>query len=251
MREESISHSQLWVRFKSTNSPRLRTRLVETYLPLVKGVAKKISSRLPKTVDPEDLASAGACGLLKAIDNYDPARGTRFEAYCRMRVKGSMLDELRNQDWIPREARNREAELSRTQAGLKETLGRDPSDGELAFALNLTVGELRATILKLTFSNIISLHSEEIENCAGSGHNGRNGMPMVEEEPSEIVQRQEITRLIYGSLAQLEKMIIMLYYHEAMTMKEIGEIIDISESRVCQIITRMLMRLKDKFASEY
>ncbi len=251
MKEESISHSQLWVRFKRTNSPRLRSRLVETYLPLVKGVAKKISSRLPNTVDKDDLASAGVCGLIKAIDNYDPSRGTRFESYCRMRVKGSMLDELRNQDWIPREARNREAELSRTLAGLKETLGRDPSDGELAFALSLSVDELRATILKLTFSNIISLNSEEIENCTRPGNNGRNSMPMVEEEPSEIVQRQEITKLIYGSLTQLEKMIIMLYYHEGMTMKEIGEIIDISESRVCQIITRMLMRLKEKFAAEY
>lgn len=252
MRKETSSNAQIWKIFKKTKSREIRNQLVETYLPLVRGVAKSVSSRLPSTVDPEDLTSAGVCGLLKAIDNYDPKRGTRFESYCRMRVKGSMLDELRNQDWIPREARNREAQLSQTVARLKERLGREPSDAELASALDLSVDNLRSTILKLTFSNIISIDSEDIDRqfCTKRSGSG-DGMPMFEEEPSEIVHRQEITRLIYDCLSQLEKMIIMLYYHEGVTMKEIGEIIDISESRVCQIITRMLLRLKEKFAADY
>ena len=249
MRKAPDPHAQLWESFKRTKSIHLRNKLVETYLPLVRSVAKSVSSRLPSTVDPEDLASAGVCGLLKAIDNYDPRRGTRFETYCRMRVKGSMLDELRNQDWIPREARNREARLRAMAARLRETLGRDPSDAELAAALNLSVDELRTTIIKHTFSNIVSINSEDIDNQIGSRRNA--GLPMFEDEPSDIVHRQEITRLIYGCLTQLEKMTIMLYYHEGMTMKEIGDLIDISESRVCQIITRMLGRLKERFGSDY
>lgn len=249
MKKESSSNSQLWKRFGSTKSRTIRNQLVETYLPIVRGVAKSVSSRLPSTVDPEDLASAGVCGLLKAIDNFDPKRGTRFEAYCRKRIKGSMLDELRNQDWIPREARNKEAHLNETTARLKERLGRDPSDGELAGVLEISVDELRSTILKLTFSNIISIHSEDVDPKILSRRNG-NGLPIFEEEPSEIVQKQEMTRLIYQSLSQLEKMIIMLYYHEGMTLREIGAIIEISESRVCQIIARLLLRLKEKFGAE-
>lgn len=251
MRKAVDSHDELWDSFTRTKSRLLRNRLVETYLPLVKGVARSVSSRLPRTVDPEDLASAGVCGLLKAIDNFDPTRGTRFETYCRMRVKGSMLDELRKQDWIPREARNREARLNAEARRLKEHLGRDPSDGEMAEALDLSVAELRATILRLTFSSIISIHSFEYDGQVCARKRNGNGMPLFEEEPPEIVHRQEITKRIYECLTQLEKMTIMLYYHESMTMKEIGGLINISESRVCQIITRMLMRLKVKFAADY
>jgi RNA polymerase sigma factor for flagellar operon FliA len=241
----------LWVRFKRTKSRALRNQLVEHYLPLVKGVAERVSSRLPKFIDPDDLMSAGIFGLLKAIDNYDPFRGTRFETYCRLRVKGSMLDELRSQDWIPREARNREAKLNSAVSKLKDGLGREPSDQEIASSLDITIDELKDIILHVTISNIIPLNVSELDHYTGSGMDLSERLPLFEDEPSEIAHKNEIVDLIYNSLSQIEKMIIMFYYHEGLTMKEIGEVLQISESRVCQIHTRLLDRLKDRYAEEY
>ncbi|MFH1998094.1 MAG: FliA/WhiG family RNA polymerase sigma factor, partial [Planctomycetota bacterium] len=226
---------ELWSNFKRTQCRTLRNQLVEHYLPLVRTVADRVSSRLPKFVDPDDLMSAGIFGLLKAIENFDPERGTKFETYCRLRVKGSMLDELRSQDWIPREARNREARLLNAVSELKNGLGREPSDIEIASSLNISINELKDIILHVTISNIISLNVSEIDQYTGNGVDQMSRMPLFEAEPSEIAHRNEIVDLIYGNLAQIEKMIIMFYYHEGLTMKEIGEVLQISESRVCQI----------------
>lgn len=240
---------ELWERFRRTRSREVRNALVERYMPLVQGVAESVSSRLPKFVDPDDLTSAGIFGLVKAIENYDPTRGTRFETYCRLRVKGSMLDELRSQDWIPREARNRGARFRDTVTRLKDGLGREPSDQEIAESLHISIRELRDTILNVTISSIIPLNDTEIDQIAGTETSDR--LPLVEDEPSEIVHRKEMVELIYRSLSQMEKMIIMFYYHEGLTLKEIGEVLNISESRVCQIHARLLDRLKDRFSEEY
>jgi RNA polymerase sigma factor for flagellar operon FliA len=241
----------LWVRFQESKSKALRNQLVEHYLPLVKMQAEKVSSRLPKFIDPDDLMSAGTFGLLKAIENFDPDRGTRFETYCRLRVRGSMLDELRSQDWIPREARNREARLMSAVSRLKDGLGREPSDLEIAASLNISIEELKDTILHVTISNIISLTVSEIDQFTNNNADMKDRLPTFEDEPSVIAHRNEIVDLIYGNLSQIEKMIIIFYYHEGLTMKEIGEVLQISESRVCQIHTRLLERLKDRYSEEY
>ncbi len=247
----SDGRHELWARFKKTKSKVLRNELAEYYLPLVKGEAERVSSRLPNSVDTEDLTSAGIFGLLKAIENFDPKRGTRFETYCRLRVKGSMLDELRSQDWIPREARNRETRLQNAFSELKHGLGREPSDQEIASSLNITIDELRGTILHVTISKIIPINFSEADHHSSGGMDRFDRLLLIEDEPSEIVHRNEIVELVYNGLAQIEKMIIMFYYHEGLTMKEIGEVLRISESRVCQIHTRMLERLKTKYAEEY
>jgi RNA polymerase sigma factor for flagellar operon FliA len=247
----SGTRPDLWVRFRRTRSKALRNMLVEQYLPLVRGVAERVSARLPKFVDPEDLTSAGIFGLLKAIENFDPRRGTRFETYCRLRVKGSMLDELRSQDWIPREARNRETRLQDAVSKLKDGLGREPSDQEIASSLNMSLEDLRDTILHVTLSNIIPLNVSEIDQIGGNGGDLADRLPLFEDEPSEIAHRNEIVELIYRSLSQMEKMISMFYYHEGLTMKEIGEVLQISESRVCQIHSRLLQRLKERYGEEY
>ncbi len=209
---------ELWVRFRRTRSNSLRNELVEQYLPLVRGVAERVSSRLPKFIDSDDLTSAGIFGLLKAIENFDPNRGTRFETYCRLRVKGSMLDELRSQDWIPREARNRETRFQNTVSKLKDGLGREPSDQEIAESLDITIQVLRDTILSVTLSNIIPLNVAEIDQLGGSGADLSDRVPLFEDEPSEIAHRNEIVELIYMSLSQIEKLIIMFYYHEGLTL---------------------------------
>lgn len=243
--------NDLWLKFRHSRSQTLRNQLVEHYLPFVRNVAERVSARLPKFVDPEDLTSAGVFGLLKAIENFDPKRGTRFETYCRLRVRGSMLDELRSQDWIPRETRNRGAEIKSAVTKLKDGLGREPSDHEIACSLNISLQELRDIILHVTIYNIIPLNMSEIEQYAGNSMDPADRMPLFEDEPSEIAHRKEIVEMIYDDLSQFEKMIIMFYYHEGLTMKEIGEVVQISESRVCQIHTRLLDRLKDKFSGEY
>lgn len=243
---------ELWSQFKRTHCNKLRNQLVECYLPLVKTVADRVASRLPKFVDFDDLMSAGIFGLLKAIENFDPERGTRFETYCRLRVKGSMLDELRSQDWIPREARNREARLLNAVSELKNGLGREPSDMEIASSLNISINELKDIILHVTISNIISLNVTEIDHYrGGNGVEQPNRMPLFEAEPFEIAHKNEIVDLIYANLSQIEKMIIMFYYHEGLTMKEIGEVLQISESRVCQIHARLLERLKERYSEDY
>jgi len=169
-----------------------------------------------------------------------------------MRVRGSMLDELRNQDWIPREARSREAHFNRTENRLRDCLGREPSAGELASALDMPVKTLRAAILGLSFAGIVSLTTVEMDHHLGYDVRAKRGLlPFCSEDPFEIVHRQEITVLVYSSLTLIEKMIIMLYYHQGMTMRETGEILDISESRVCQIHARMLLRLKERYSAEY
>jgi len=246
----SKSPHDLWARFYATKCRSLRNKLVEQYLPLVRCVAENVSARLPKFIDQDDLNSAGVFGLLQAIDNFDPGRGTRFETYCRLRVKGSMLDELRSQDWIPREARNREARLQDAVLKLKDGLGREPSDQEIASSLNITTSELRGTILHVTLSSIIPLNISEIDKFSCSGPDISDRLPMSEEEPSEIAPRNEIVELIFNNLTQIEKMIIMFYYHEGLTMKEIGEVLQVSESRVCQIHTRLLLQLKEKYSEE-
>ncbi len=251
MRRERNPQNVLWKHFKKTKCRQARKQLIERYLPLVEGLARSVSSRLPNTVDPEDLTSAGMCGLLKAIDAYDPSRGTRFETYCHMRVKGSMLDELRNQDWIPREARHREALFSKAFSTLRERLGRETTDSELAEALDMSVLELRDMIIRLTFSNIISINATDLDTYFSTAQDRGDGLPLFEEEPSEAVHRREMTELIDSDLTQLEKMIIMLYYQEGMTMKEIGGVVDISESRVCQVHSRLINRLRARYSSEY
>jgi len=241
---------RLWELFKKTKSPSLRERLVETYLPLVRCLARSVCSSLPRSVDPEDLASAGVCGLLKAIDSYDLDRGTSFETYCRKRVRGSMLDELRSQDWIPREARDRGARFAATAAKLRERLGREPTNRELAAALHLSVARLQSMIVKLSFSSVFSIHSGEFDRSYNHGAGHANRLPVNEDDPPEIVYKQELTSLINRDLNRVEKIIIMLYYHEGITLKKIGTVLDISESRVCQILSSMLDRLKTKYAAE-
>jgi RNA polymerase sigma factor for flagellar operon FliA len=162
-----------------------------------------------------------------------------------------MLDELRSQDWIPREARNREAKLHSAVSKLKDGLGREPSDLEIASSLNITIDELKDIILHVTISNIIPLNVSELDHYTGSGMDLSERLPLFEDEPSEIAHKNEIVDLIYNNLSQIEKMIIMFYYHEGLTMKEIGEVLQISESRVCQIHTRLLDRLKDRYSEEY
>lgn len=218
---------------------------MEIYLPLVRVVADKLCARLPRTVDRDDLISAGTFGLFKAIENYDPDKNTRFETYCRLRARGAMIDFLRQQDWIPREARNRGSRLAQSIEGLRESLGRDPTRLELSRKLRIPMSRLRHALTELHFGSIIPFS----ENGDDPSLDGPEQL-VHEDEPSDILHRREIYEVVRRELTDVERRLVDNYYFKGLTLKAIGKKEGISESRVCQIHGRMLDRLFERLEEQ-
>lgn len=237
---------ETWGKYLRTRRRVFMERLVDVYMPLVRTVAEQLIVRLPRTVELDDLISAGTFGLFKAIENYDPTKNTRFETYCRLRSRGAMIDSLRQQDWIPREARNRGSRLAEAIAGLRERLGRDPTDLEIARNVGMTLRRLRSAKGELHFGSIIPF-SENGEDS--SGHDGPD-LPTDEDEPSDILHRREIYEVVRNELTEVERRLVEAYYFKGLTLKAIGKKEGISESRVCQIHGRMLDRLAERLVDE-
>jgi RNA polymerase sigma factor FliA len=246
--ESSIE--DLWQKYLRTRKRFYKDRLVEAYMPLVRSVAEQLAMRLPRTVDEDDLRGAGVFGLFKAIENFDPERNVKFETYCRLRTRGAMIDHLRQQDWIPREARNRGSRLAEVIADMREKLGRDPTDLELARRLRLSLEALREALGELRFGSMVSLTPAEDED--GTQHEEPTGPQFVDQqgEPSEILHRREIFEVVARELTDVEKRLVHAYYFEGLTLKAIGKKEGISESRVCQIHGRMLDRLAERLEDE-
>lgn len=245
-----------WITFKETNSAELRERLLEEYLPLVKSVAGRMALGFPKSVELSDLVSTGVIGLIEALSNYDPSRGVKFETYAVPRIRGAILDELRSLDWVPRSTRAKSREIDRATVKLENKLGRIPTHKELAKLLRVSPRELMATIDDVSSSSVLSLD----ELIYGEDDNRQ--VPRVETvecNPQHNIlhdlEKKELKAFIVSSLnnlTQQEKLVIAFYYYEEMTLKEIGEIMHISESRVSQIHTKAVLKLrgmvKEKFA---
>jgi len=237
---------ELWGKYLKTRRRSYKERLVETYMPLVRQVADRLSIRLPRSVDHDDLLSAGGLGLFKAIEGFDPTRNARFETYCRLRVRGSMIDFLRQQDWIPREARNRGSRLHETIEKLRERLGRDPTDLELARHLRVSLERLRSSLSELHFGSMVSFSEK------GDDESSEESAELLVEgaEPSDILQRREMFEFVRRELTDVERRLVDAYYFKGLTLKDIGKREGISESRVCQIHGRMLDRLLERLESE-
>ena len=193
------SRAELWERFLKTRRRVHKERLVESYMPLVRAVADQLAARLPRTVDDEDLRSAGTFGLFKAIENFDPERKVKFETYCRLRVRGAMIDYLRQQDWIPREARNRGSRLADVIRVLQEKLGRLPTELELSRHLGLTLKEVHAAKTELHFGTMVSLDPSEAEGRV-NGEDGNDKLVADEGEPSDILHRREMFEFVKKEL---------------------------------------------------
>lgn len=236
----------IWGKFLRTRRRVYKDQLVEVYLPLVRSVADKLSARLPRTVDREDLISAGTFGLFKAIEGYDPSKNTRFETYCRLRSRGAMIDFLRQQDWIPREARNRGSRLAETIETLRVELGRDPTDLEIARRTQQTLRRLRSSLNELHFGSIIPFS----ENGDDPGSLDGPEVLTDENEPPDILHRREIYEVVRKELTDVERRLVDAYYFKGLTLKAIGKKEGISESRVCQIHGRMLDRLHERLEQE-
>lgn len=238
----------LWEDFiKDRLNQDLRNRLIEHYLPLVKFHGERVWSRLPDEVELDDLISAGIFGLMDAIDAYDLNRGVKFETYCVPRIRGAMLDELRNMDWVPRLVRSRARKLTEANKELADRLGRLPSQEELAKHLNMTPPELNRMVSDANMVNLVSLNKKWFET---DGAKDISEIDLIEdqrgEDPTSRIQKTDIMRLVTKGLSRNERLIIILYYYEEMTMKEVGMTLDLSESRVSQMHSSIVSRLQQQ-----
>lgn len=237
---------QLWIEYKrDMSNQELRNRLVEMYLPLVKYNGERIWARLPEGVELDDLISAGVFGLMDAIDLFDLSRGVKFETYCVPRIRGAMLDELRTMDWVPRLVRSKASKLNEAVKNLEARLGRQPNENELAHEMQISVAELEKMILDANAVNLISLNKKWYET---DSYKDVREIDILEdkkgEDPTRRIQKNDLMRLVTKGLNRNERLIIILYYYEEFTMKEIGATLNLSESRVSQMHSSIVQRLQ-------
>jgi RNA polymerase sigma factor for flagellar operon FliA len=239
--------ASLWRSYKSDGQREVRNRLVETYLPIVKYNADRIGAKLPDEVENDDLMSAGIFGLVDAIESYDLERGVKFETYCAPRIRGAILDELRMMDWVPRLVRSRAHKLERVTRALEAELGRLPTEGEVAERMRVSQREFNKLVRDATAVSLVSLSRKYFETdsskdvCEIDVLEDRRG-----QDPVTEIQKRDLRDLITRGLNRAERLIMILYYYEEMTMKEIGATLDLSESRVSQMHTSIMNRLKAK-----
>lgn len=235
---------QVWLDYKQGGDRRLRNMLMEHYLPLVRYTAERVATKLPSEVDTDDLISAGTFGLLDAIEAFDLSRGVKFETYCSARIRGAILDELRTMDWVPRLVRSRAHRLEVATKALRAELGRLPSDDEVAHHLGLSKAEFHKLMRDANAVSLVSLsrkyHDEDSTRELQE-------IDVLEdrqsEDPFNELQKRDLREVIMNGLSRIERLIVVLYYYEQMTMKEIGSTLDLSESRVSQLHSSILNRL--------
>ena len=242
--------AQIWQQFKlDPENQEMRNRLVELYLPLVKYNGERIWSRLPEGVELDDLISAGVFGLMDAIDAFDMTRGVKFETYCVPRIRGAMLDELRTMDWVPRLVRSKASKLNEGLKTLEAALGRSPNENELAVHMGMSIPDLEKMISDANAVNLISLNKKWYET---DSYKDVREIDILEdkkgEDPTRRIQKSDLMRLVTKGLNRNERLIIILYYYEDMTMKEIGATLDLSESRVSQMHSSIVARLQAQLA---
>jgi len=243
----------LWQEFQKSRDKAVRDRLILTYAPLVKYVAGRLGSGLPAHVDEGDLVSYGLLGLIGAIERYDPDRDVKFETYAIARIKGSILDELRALDWVPRSVRSRARQIERAMSELEAKLGCAPSDEELATKVGITVDELEGSLTDISRSSIGAL--DELWTISGSGGDQVALIDTIEDtqgpEPQSALAQTELREMVADAITSLperEKLVITLYYYEDLTLREIGEVLGVTESRVSQLHTKAILRLKARLS---
>ena len=243
---------QLWDSYVAKRDMEDRNRLVIHYSPLVKYVAGRVGSGLPHSVDQADLVSYGMFGLIDAIDKFDPARGNKFETYAITRIRGSIIDELRSIDWVPRSVRAKARAVEKTYAKLESELLRTPTDAEVAEAMGTSESDLQALFAQISFFGIVAL-----EETLSVGPDRSDSVTLADTIPDSGVgpvaafEEGETRRMLAGAINRLperEKMVLALYYYESLTLSQIGEVLGITESRVCQIHTKAVLQLRSKLA---
>jgi RNA polymerase sigma factor FliA len=243
---------ELWQEYRENRDKAVRDRLILTYAPLVKYVAGRLGSSLPAHVDEGDLVSYGLLGLIGAIERYDPDRDIKFETYAIARIRGAIIDELRALDWVPRSVRSRARQIERAIGELEAKLGRAPTDEEIAAKVGVTVDELDTSLTDISRSSIAAL--DELWSVSGDGDQV-SLLDTLEDDtiaqPAEVLDETETREALADAIARLperEKLVVTLYYYEELTLREIGEVLGVTESRVSQLHTKAILRLKSRLA---
>jgi RNA polymerase sigma factor FliA len=244
----------LWREYAKSKDQGVRDRLILTYAPLVKYVAGRLGSGLPAHVDENDLVSYGLLGLIGAIERFDPDRDIKFETYAIARIKGSIIDELRAMDWVPRSVRSRARDIERAIAELERKLHRAPTDEEIAEKLGVSTDDLNDNLTEIGRSSIAAL--DELWTISSGG--GGDQVALIDTiedtqgpEPQSELAQTELKEALGEAIARLperEKLVVTLYYYEELTLREIGEVLGVTESRVSQLHTKAILRLKARLA---
>lgn len=240
--------SALWALYKDEDDSSARDALILNYSPLVKYVAGRLASGLPQSVDTADLISYGIFGLIDAIQKFDRARAIKFETYAIARIKGAIIDELRALDWVPRSVRSRAREIEASYIVLENQLKRLPSDQEVAGHMGINLKEYHAILTKLSYTSVVSF--EELW-VGGDRDEGQSALGSIKddsaEDPVAIFESAEIKDILACAIERLpdrEKTVIALYYYEGLTLKEIGQVLGVTESRISQLHTKAVLRLR-------
>jgi RNA polymerase sigma factor for flagellar operon FliA len=241
----------LWQDFKGSGDPRLRERLILHYSPLVKYVAGRVGVGLPPNIEQADLVSYGIFGLIDAIEKFDISRAIKFETYAISRIKGAIIDELRAIDWIPRSVRYKAREVEKAYASLEARLHRTPTEPEVAEELGIGLDDLHTIFSQVSFVNVIAL--DELLNVGGERGDKLSLVDTLEdtkaEDPVQAFETEETKYLLaraINTLPEREKIVVTLYYYEGLTLAEIGQVLGVTESRICQMHTKAVLQLRAK-----
>ena len=247
--------AELWREFKATKEERLRERLILHYSPLVKYVAGRVGVGLPPNIEQADLVSYGIFGLIDAIEKFDLERAIKFETYAISRIKGAIIDELRAIDWIPRSVRYKAREVEKAYAALEAKLHRSPTEAEVAEELGIKLEDLHTIFSQVSFVNVVAL-----DELMSAGQERGDKLSLVDtledtkaEDPVQAFESEETKFLLakaINTLPEREKIVVTLYYYEGLTLAEIGQVLGVTESRICQMHTKAVLQLRGKLADQ-
>jgi RNA polymerase sigma factor for flagellar operon FliA len=250
---EEETEEELWFTYRKNKDPKIREAFIKQYAPLVKYVAGKVAVGMPHNIEFDDLVGFGVFGLLDAIDKFDPEKNVKFKTYAVTRIRGAIFDELRSIDWVPRSVRQKTREVEEAIGTLEAQLGRTASDQEIAQSLGMDEGEFIKTMMKISGTSILSLNdvwfSGDENDKVSIGDSIESPSSL---NPDVIVEKEEIRRVISDAISELpekEKKILVLYYYEDLTLREIGQVLEVTESRVSQLHTKAILRLRSKLTN--
>ncbi|GHV42067.1 RNA polymerase sigma factor WhiG [Spirochaetia bacterium] len=250
---EQKTEEALWQQYRINRDPKIREAFIKQYAPLVKYVAGKVAVGMPHNVEFDDLVGFGVFGLLDAIDKFDPDKNVKFKTYAVTRIRGAIFDELRSIDWVPRSVRQKTREVEEAIGSLEAQLGRTATDQEIASSMGMNEDEFLKTMMKISGTSVLSLNdvwfSGDENDKVSIGDSIESPSSL---NPDVIVEKDEIRRVIVEAINDLpdkEKKILVLYYYEDLTLKEIGQVLEVTESRVSQLHTKAILRLRSKLTN--
>jgi RNA polymerase sigma factor FliA len=252
---KAIELKELWRRYKDEGDEKARERLVLGYAPLVKYVAGRMSSGLPSHVEEADLISYGLLGLISAIERFEPEREIKFETFAITRIKGSIIDELRSLDWVPRSVRTKAREIEKANVKLEHELHRAPADQEMAGALGISIEEFQESLVRIAGASMVAL--DELWTVSDASGDQVSLLETIQDsqavDPAVEMDATEMKDRLSEAIARMperEKLVVALYYYENLTLREIGEVLGVTESRVSQLHTKAVLRLRSRLQGD-